>query len=149
MKEFVAVGDTYVSKRTSIHAYLPGCRCCSHWTANSTYPMAFATSPTVMAFEGRARRAKAPPLRTVGLNSPVQVPMAEPTVKIQAQKAVATEEEMVVAVEAAGVVVTSGLRPRASPNPSFERTHTGVRRLALISFWANLRTPVWAAQLKR
>jgi len=37
----------------------------------------------------------------------------------------------------------------ATPNPSFERTHTGVRQLAFISFWANRRTPVWAAQLKR
>jgi hypothetical protein len=37
----------------------------------------------------------------------------------------------------------------AAPNPSFERTHTGMRQLAFISFWANCHTPVWAAQLKR
>jgi hypothetical protein len=37
----------------------------------------------------------------------------------------------------------------AAANPSFERTHTGMRQLAFISFWANCRTPVWAAQLKR
>lgn len=34
-------------------------------------------------------------------------------------------------------------------NPSFERTHTGMLQLAVISFWANRRMPVWAAQLKR
>ena len=35
------------------------------------------------------------------------------------------------------------------PNPSFEPTRTGVRQSALISFWANRRTPARAAQLKR
>ena len=36
-----------------------------------------------------------------------------------------------------------------TPNHSFERTHTGMRQLAFISFWANCRLPVRAAQLKR
>jgi hypothetical protein len=35
------------------------------------------------------------------------------------------------------------------PNPSFERTFTGVPRLAFISFWAKRVTPAPAAQLKR
>ena len=35
------------------------------------------------------------------------------------------------------------------PNPSFERTCTGVPRLALISFWARRVPPAPAAQLKR
>jgi hypothetical protein len=39
--------------------------------------------------------------------------------------------------------------PPGKPNPSFEPTHTGKRQLAYISFWANRRLPVWAAQLKR
>jgi len=34
------------------------------------------------------------------------------------------------------------------PNPSFERTCTGVPRLALISFWAKRLPPAPAAQLK-
>jgi hypothetical protein len=42
-----------------------------------------------------------------------------------------------------------GVGSNARANPSFERTHTGVRQLAFISFWANCRTPAWAAQLKR
>jgi hypothetical protein len=33
--------------------------------------------------------------------------------------------------------------------PSFEPTRTGVRRSAVISFWANRHPPVRAAQLKR
>jgi hypothetical protein len=35
------------------------------------------------------------------------------------------------------------------PNPSFERTCTGVLRLALISFWTRRVPPAHAAQLKR
>lgn len=35
------------------------------------------------------------------------------------------------------------------PNHSFERTHTGMRQLAFISFWANCRMPARSAQLKR
>ena len=42
-----------------------------------------------------------------------------------------------------------GIGERMRPNPSFERTHTGKRQLAFISFWANRRLPVRAAQLKR
>jgi hypothetical protein len=35
------------------------------------------------------------------------------------------------------------------PNPSFERTHTGMPLQALISFWALRVLPARAAQLKR
>ena len=40
-------------------------------------------------------------------------------------------------------------RQGLQPNPSFERTCTGVPRLALISFWARRVPPAPAAQLKR
>jgi hypothetical protein len=37
----------------------------------------------------------------------------------------------------------------AAHNKSFERTRTGIRQLALISFWASCRLPPRAAQLQR
>jgi hypothetical protein len=41
------------------------------------------------------------------------------------------------------------LESTVTPNPSFEPIRTGKRQLAFISFWANCRLPVRAAQLKR
>lgn len=48
-----------------------------------------------------------------------------------------------------GRVGTGEAQRRLSPNPSFERTHTGMQQLAFISFWANSRMPARASQLKR
>ena len=46
-------------------------------------------------------------------------------------------------------LTTTNRLVQVTPNPSFERTPTGVRQLAFISFWANRRPPARAAQLKR
>ena len=37
----------------------------------------------------------------------------------------------------------------ATPNPSIERTHNGMPRLAFISFWAKRVMPLCAAHVKR
>ena len=40
--------------------------------------------------------------------------------------------------------------PKAvTPNPSIERTHNGMPRMALISFWAMHALPLCAAHVKR
>ena len=53
------------------------------------------------------------------------------------------------AMQAVSKAITGGTMNRLLPNPSFERTHTGMPLQAFISFWALRVLPVRAAQLKR